>query len=79
VLAEPTSEASTRRWHLPAFAATARLQWPPRPQALREAFARGKRTGFLPTFRWEEHWAMPVTELRALLACPPAEVFRAAA
>ena len=55
------------------------FQWPQQPRALREAFARGKRTGFLPTFRWEEHWATPVTELRALLACPPAEVFRAAA
>ena len=55
------------------------FQWPQQSQALREAFARGKRTGFLPTFRWEEHWAKPVVELRELLACPPAEVFRAAA
>jgi ubiquinone biosynthesis protein COQ4 len=55
------------------------FQWPQQPQALREAFERGKRTGFLPTFRWEEHWTTPVSELRALLACPPAEVFRAAA
>lgn len=55
------------------------FRWPQQARALREAFARGDRTGFLPTFRWEEHWSTPVTELRALLACPPAEVFRAAA
>jgi ubiquinone biosynthesis protein COQ4 len=53
----------TVRW---AFA------WPGQGAALREAFARGKRTGFLPTFRWEEHWATPVSELRELLHCPPA-------
>jgi ubiquinone biosynthesis protein COQ4 len=55
------------------------FQWPRQPQAMREAFARGKAAGFLPTFRWEEHWTTPVTELRTLLACPPAEVFRVAA
>lgn len=46
---------------------------------LREAFARGNRTGYLPTFRWEDHWTTPVAELRALLTCPPAEVFQPAA
>lgn len=55
------------------------IHWSDQFRELREAFARGKRTGFLPTFRWEEHWETPVAELRALLACPPAEVFRAAA
>jgi ubiquinone biosynthesis protein COQ4 len=55
------------------------FQWPQQSRALREAFARGERTGFLPTFRWEEHWSTPVSELRARLSCPPAEVFRAAA
>ena len=55
------------------------FRWPQQSRALREAFARGERTGFLPTFRWEKHWSTPVTELRALLSCPPAEVFRAAA
>jgi ubiquinone biosynthesis protein COQ4 len=55
------------------------FQWPQQSRALREAFARGERTGFLPTFRWEEHWSTPVSELRALLSCPPAEVFRVAA
>lgn len=48
------------------------FKWPGQRKALREAFERGKRTGFLPTFRWEDHWATPVTELRALLDCPPA-------
>jgi len=47
------------------------FKWPGQGKALREAFARGKRTGSLPMFRWEEHWATPVTELRALLECPP--------
>ena len=56
----------TVRW---AFA------WPDQHAALREAITRGRRTGFLPTFRWEDHWATPVTELRALLTCPPASVF----
>jgi ubiquinone biosynthesis protein COQ4 len=51
--------------------------WPGQAAALREAVARGKRTGFLPTFRWEDHWATPVTELRALLTCPPAAAFQA--
>jgi ubiquinone biosynthesis protein COQ4 len=55
------------------------FQWPQQTKAMREAFARGKRTGFLPTFRWEAHWTTPVAELRLLLACPPAEVFQAAA
>ena len=55
------------------------FRWSEPWKELREAFARGRRTGFLPTFRWEDHWATPVAELRALLACPPAEVFRAAA
>lgn len=55
------------------------FKWPKQGKALREAFARGARTGFLATFRWEEHWATPVSELRTLLECPPAQVFRAAA
>jgi len=55
------------------------FRWPHQSKALREAFARGKRTGFLPTFRWEDHWTTPISELRALLTCPPAEVFEPAA
>ena len=55
------------------------FRWSDQLKELREAFDRGRRTGFLPTFRWEEHWTTPVTALRALLACPPAEVFHAAA
>ncbi|MBX3219705.1 MAG: hypothetical protein KF795_04240 [Labilithrix sp.] len=38
--------------------------------ALRHAYRRGAATSFLPTFRWEEHWTTPVTELRATLSCP---------
>ncbi|MBN9168089.1 MAG: hypothetical protein BGO98_35195 [Myxococcales bacterium 68-20] len=37
---------------------------------LRHAYRRGKATSFLPRFRWEEHWATPVSELRSMLACP---------
>jgi ubiquinone biosynthesis protein COQ4 len=48
------------------------FKWPGQGKALREAFARGERTGTLATFRWEDHWSTPVTELRALLACPSA-------
>jgi ubiquinone biosynthesis protein COQ4 len=55
------------------------FKWPKQAKALREAFMRGERTGFLATFRWEDHWATPVSELRGMLACPPAEVFQAAA
>jgi ubiquinone biosynthesis protein COQ4 len=39
---------------------------------LRTAFRRGKATKFLATFRWEDHWSTPVSELRTRLACPPA-------
>jgi ubiquinone biosynthesis protein COQ4 len=34
------------------------------------AYRRGKATKFLATFRWEDHWATPVSELREQLACP---------
>jgi ubiquinone biosynthesis protein COQ4 len=34
------------------------------------AYRRGKATKWLPTFRWEDHWATPVEELRAQLTCP---------
>jgi ubiquinone biosynthesis protein COQ4 len=37
---------------------------------LRRAFRRGTATAPLATFRWEEHWATPLSELRRLLACP---------
>ena len=37
---------------------------------LRHAYRRGKAASFLPTFRWEEHWTTPVSELRTMLACP---------
>jgi ubiquinone biosynthesis protein COQ4 len=48
------------------------FKWPGQGKALRDAFERGQRTGRLATFRWEEHWVTPVSELRALLDCPPA-------
>lgn len=34
------------------------------------AYRRGKATTWLPTFRWEDHWEMPLDELRAKLGCP---------
>lgn len=37
---------------------------------LRHAYRRGKMTKFLPTFRWEDHWRAPVSELRERLTCP---------
>lgn len=37
---------------------------------MRRAFERGKATSFLGTFRWEDHWATPVADLRTLLTCP---------
>ncbi len=46
------------------------FRWPGQAAALRDAFARGKAAGFLPVFRWEDHWATPVTDLREQLACP---------
>ncbi len=42
--------------------------------ALDEALARGQATKLLVTFRWEDHWATPVSELRAMLGCPPSSV-----
>jgi ubiquinone biosynthesis protein COQ4 len=39
-------------------------------RALRHAFARGRATRFLATFRWEEHWDRPLAVLREELACP---------
>ncbi len=42
--------------------------WEGQMKAIREAFSRGKKTRFLPTFRWEEHWATPVSSLRERLA-----------
>lgn len=48
------------------------FKWPGQTTALRDAFDRGKKTGFLATFRWEDHWETPVSQLRELLACPPA-------
>lgn len=39
-------------------------------RALARAHRRGKATRFLATFRWEDHWATPLPELRALLSCP---------
>jgi ubiquinone biosynthesis protein COQ4 len=36
------------------------------------AYRRGKATKWLPTFRWEDHWATPLDELRSKLTCPAA-------
>ncbi len=35
------------------------------------AFRRGKKTKKLATFYWEDHWAEPLSDLRAKLACRP--------
>ncbi|HEY8077226.1 MAG TPA: Coq4 family protein [Labilithrix sp.] len=43
-------------------------RWPGQLAAVREAYRRGVRTKFLATFRWEDHWASPVAELRAKLS-----------
>lgn len=34
------------------------------------AYRRGKATKWLPTVRWEDHWEMPLDELRERLTCP---------
>jgi ubiquinone biosynthesis protein COQ4 len=34
------------------------------------AWRRGKATKWLPTFRWEDHWEVPLEDLRAMLTCP---------
>ena len=39
-------------------------------KALARAYRRGKATRFLPTVRWEDHWATPVAELREAFHCP---------
>jgi len=46
------------------------LRYPGQLAALRRAFRGGKATAFLPTFRWEDHWATQVGELRVALRCP---------
>ena len=42
--------------------------WHGQLTAMRAAYAHGKRVHYLPTFRWEEHWATPVRDLRTMLA-----------
>jgi ubiquinone biosynthesis protein COQ4 len=39
----------------------------------------GKRARSLPVFDWENHWAAPLAEVRALLGLPVVSVARAAA
>ena len=38
---------------------------------VRVAYRRGQQTRQLAAFRWEDHWADPLGELRARLGCPP--------
>lgn len=40
-------------------------------KGIREGFVRGTRCQSIDWFRWEDHWATPVTELAAMLGCPP--------
>lgn len=42
-------------------------------------YRTGKRAGRLPTFAWEDHWATPLAEVRAMLGLPTQPVARAAA
>jgi ubiquinone biosynthesis protein COQ4 len=42
-------------------------------------FRTGKRAGWLPSFAWEDHWATPLTEVRALLGLPAQPPARTAA
>jgi ubiquinone biosynthesis protein COQ4 len=43
-------------------------------------YRTGRRSGpRLPTFAWEDHWATPLTEVRAMLGLPSEPVARAAA
>jgi ubiquinone biosynthesis protein COQ4 len=39
---------------------------------VRRAYRRGRQTQPLALFRWEDHWATPLPELRRALGCPPA-------
>jgi ubiquinone biosynthesis protein COQ4 len=41
-------------------------------------YRTGKRAGQLPTFAWEDHWATPLAEVRAMLGLPVEPVARAA-
>jgi ubiquinone biosynthesis protein COQ4 len=41
--------------------------WKGQLAALRRAYRLGARARFLATFRWEDHWATPLSELRARL------------
>lgn len=41
-------------------------------------YRTGKRAGTLPTFAWEDHWATPLAEVRAMLGLPVEPVARAA-
>jgi ubiquinone biosynthesis protein COQ4 len=42
-------------------------------------YRTGRRAGRLPTFAWEDHWATPLAEVRAMLGLPIKPVARAAA
>jgi len=42
-------------------------------------FRTGARANNLPTFAWEDHWATPLAEVRAMLGLPTAPPARAAA
>jgi ubiquinone biosynthesis protein COQ4 len=61
-----------------AIAAMGTVRWgwktPRFFRRLRAAVRGGKATKKLATFRWEEHWAEPVAELRKELGCPAASL-----
>ena len=41
-------------------------------------YRTGRRAGRLPTFAWEDHWATPLAEVRAMLGLPAEPLARAA-
>ncbi len=43
---------------------------PTLPRDVIAAFLTGRRAGSLITFPWEDHWATPLTEVRAMLGLP---------
>jgi ubiquinone biosynthesis protein Coq4 len=42
-------------------------------------YRTGRRAGALPSFAWEDHWATPLSEVRAMLGLPVQPPARAAA
>ena len=56
------------------------LRWAPAKRghlrAVARAYRRGKSARFLPPFRWEEHWAVPLAALRERLSLAEGDAVR---